>query len=160
MPSKLAVNTVLFPRQTHNRQFRLGLNWYSRGLVVAGVLILSVSIALWSSERVLIATLGLIFGAALLGTFLNWPPVGLLALVATSLVVPIEISTGTYTTLNPAVLLLLVLTLLWILGLLARKGVKYSVPERSLVALFGFLVVAALSFGAGQLGWIDPHRRH
>lgn len=121
---------------------------FYRLLIVGSVLIASAYLGPRASERYL-ALLG---GAGMVVVFLRRPPLGLAALIATSLVVPFAIGTGTQTSLNATVLLLPILIGLWLLEMVRRKELRLHRlrPIPPLLALCG---VAVLAFAAGNLPW-------
>jgi hypothetical protein len=119
--------------------------------VITGVLALSASIPSLLARAP--SGLLLVFpavGAAIL--FLRWPPLGLLALVAGSLLVPFSIGTGTRTSLNAAVLTLTLLLGLWAVRAL-RAGALWPVGSRPIAPLLAFGGVSVLAFIAGNRPW-------
>ncbi|MCA9932348.1 MAG: hypothetical protein KC415_00385 [Anaerolineales bacterium] len=92
-------------------------------------------------------------GAFLL--LLKWYQFGFLALVFAGLLVPFSIGTGTGTSLNPVVLLLPLLLVLWILdnGLKQKTIKAYAGKPIYLVA--ALCIVALLSLITGQLPWFQ-----
>jgi hypothetical protein len=120
-----------------------------RWLIGAGVLLASALLACRASQRWLLLLVG--GGAALI--FWRWPPAGLVALVAASLVVPFEVGTGTQTTLNAAVLLVALLLGLWLLDVVVRRRRAWLLPSRPVYALLALVGAAVLAFLAGQLPW-------
>ena len=85
---------------------------------------------------------------------LQWPILGLLALVPSALVVPVEISTGTEVMLNPATLLVPALLALWVLDMVRRREVRLA-PSRTTRPLALFLFAGLLSLLVGNVIW-DP----
>lgn len=79
---------------------------------------------------------------------------GLLALIALALVLPLPISTGSEVSLRPVALLVPALCLLVLMGLLLRK--KYVLPSSAVHLPLGlFLVAGLISLGIGNIIW-DP----
>ena len=88
-------------RLTANLQSRTWLRWLSALVVLS----LSAMLAYRGGRLGQLVLLGIpATGVALV--FLHWPPLGLAALIAASLLVPFSLSTGTQTGLNITVLLL------------------------------------------------------
>ena len=121
-------------------------------MIVAGVLLLSIAVALLNSERLPILIIGL-FGAGIITiALLREPAIGLAMLIVGSLVVPFEIQTGTSTSLNPPVMLLTALIGLWVLAMVLRRDIRL-LSSRPILPLLLFSGVAILSFGTGNLPW-------
>ena len=89
-------------------------------------------------------------GAALLAL----PVLGLPALVLASLVVPLEIGTGTDVKLNLAALLIPALAVVWLLDMARRRDVRIA-PSRANLPLLLFLAASLLSLLIGRVTW-DP----
>lgn len=89
--------------------------------------------------------------------FLRRPALGMMALVFAGLLVPFSIGTGTGTSLNPVVLLVPALTVLW----LAENGLRHHAirlrRHSSVYLLLVFMAVATLSYIVGLLPWFDIH---
>jgi len=119
-------------------------------LLVAGtVLLLSAYWAPRASQRQLILALGAVIALV----FLRWPPLGLMALIPASLIVPFAIGTGSNTSLHAGVLLLSLLTGLWVLEMIAHQRRVWLASSRPILPLLIFLVIAVLAFLGGQLPW-------
>ncbi|RME42932.1 MAG: O-antigen ligase domain-containing protein [Chloroflexi bacterium] len=125
-----------------------------RPLIVVGVLgasgLLAYHLSPGQAQRVLMLLLG--GGMALV--FLRWPPLGLVALIVASLVVPFAIGTGTQTALNVTVLLLPMLLTLWVFDMVARQRRIALLPSRPIRPLLALSLVAVLAFIAGNQPWI------
>jgi len=87
--------------------------------------------------------------------YLRWPAIGLPALIFAALLVPFSIGTGTGTTLNPVVLLVPVLTVLWLAGNALRYHAIRLHRHSSVYLLLVFIALATLSFLVGLLPWFD-----
>ncbi len=116
--------------------------------------------------------IGVLFGAVLLGqrasmrgllllvagagalVVLHMPQVGLLAVIAATLVVPLEISTGTEVRLNIATLLVPALYGFWVIERLRTKALGW-VPSSVNRCLILFLLAGLLSLLIGNVTW-DP----
>jgi hypothetical protein len=99
--------------------------------------------------------LGLLLAAGAALIFLMRPAIGLMALIVGSLVIPLEIQTGTQTTINVSVVLVALLTGLWLLGTLASKRRILYANRRIMYALLLFILMPVLSFAVGQLPWFS-----
>ncbi|MCB9139519.1 MAG: O-antigen ligase family protein [Caldilineaceae bacterium] len=85
---------------------------------------------------------------------LNRPVWGLVILVLSTLILPIEFGTGTEVKLNPASLLIPVLLAIWVLDMLGRSQLRLaSSPANRPLALF--LTASLLSLIIGRATW-DP----
>ncbi|MBN2394320.1 MAG: O-antigen ligase family protein [Anaerolineae bacterium] len=118
--------------------------------VVAMVLLGSVILGLRASFLWLLV-LGAGAGALVL---LNWPSIGLFALVVAALVGRVEISTGTAVVVNPVTLLVPAMLALWALDMV-RKREWHIVPSRANLPLFLYLLAGLLSLLVGNALW-DP----
>lgn len=131
---------------------------WSLALLVFAILVLSFGLPYRASQgqlRLILAlTIGL--GAAIL--FFRWSPVGLAVLVIASLIVPLEIGTGTNTSINVSMLMLFGLAALWLLGAISRRRVLLPVSS-AIRPLALFVGVAFLAFGVGQLPWFSFAQR-
>jgi len=81
------------------------------------------------------------------------PQLGLLALIAGSLVVPFKIGTGTGTSINSAVLLVGVLSGLWLFRMIAHDRQITIVRSRPILPVIVLVISAFVSFAIGQLPW-------
>ncbi len=97
-----------------------------------------------------VAPLGAAVGLALL----RQPRLGLLALIALALAVPVRLGTGTDVQLNLAALVVLTLFGVWVLGAVLRSRVAMP-PSPVNLPWFLFLLAGLLSLGIGIVTW-DP----
>ena len=128
---------------------RIGL----RVAAIAGVLVASGGVAFGQTEKRLAMALGLILLVGVVLIVLRSPPLGLAGLFIASMLVPLEVGTGTGTSLNPTVLLIPLLTLLWLLRLIGERRDVRRTHAPVVVPLLLFVGVTVLSFGVGQLRW-------
>lgn len=82
------------------------------------------------------------------------PRLGLLALVAAALVVPLEFGTGTEVSLNLATLLIPTLSGIWLLDAVRRRDLRLA-RSRTTAPLFLFLLAGLISLLIGNVLW-DP----
>ncbi len=88
------------------------------------------------------------------GLLLKEPRLGLLGVIATALIFPLEIGTGTEVTLSSATLLIPSLFGLWLLGNMQRREWRWN-PSRVHRPLLFFLLAGLLSLIIGNGTW-DP----
>lgn len=120
-----------------------------RPAIVIGELLLIAALGWMASQRQLTLVLFLPFGVGLVWTFLRWPALGLIVASLAGMVVPFLGPSG----LNATMILVALLLGLWLLEMLVHEGQIQLARSRTLWALLSFLVVAAISFGVGQLPW-------
>ncbi|MEZ4618572.1 MAG: O-antigen ligase family protein [Caldilineaceae bacterium] len=118
-------------------------------LIAIGVILVSIAFPLGASPRLVMLLVGAIFAGATIVILGQWPQLGLLALVITSLTVPAPPLPGG---LNAAVLLLALLVGLWLLDLLSRRHIRL-VSSRTVPPLLAFAAVSVTSFIVGQRNW-------
>jgi len=119
-------------------------------LVIVGVLLLSLALPLVMPPRFWPLLIGLPLAVGAILALMRWPPLGLVALLVTILVLPSPYLPGGF---NLAVLLLALLVGLWLLhAILEQRGTRL-VPSRTVKPLLGLVLVAVLAFGIGQLPW-------
>jgi O-antigen ligase len=119
-------------------------------LVIAGILLLSLGLPLVAPVRFWPFLIVLPVAVGVVLAFMRWPPLGLVALIVTSLLIPSPTLPGG---LNLAVLLLALLVGLWLLHTVLEKRGNRLVPSRTVKPLLGLALVAVLAFGIGQLPW-------
>lgn len=122
-----------------------------RPLLVVGELLLIAALAFVASQRQLMLVLILPLGVGVVLAFLRWPSLGLVVASVAGLIVPYLGPSG----LNVTMVLIAMLLGLWLLDMLVSKRPLQIVPSRTVLPLLVFLVVAALSFGVGQLSWLN-----
>jgi len=84
---------------------------------------------------------------------LRWPPLGLVGVVIAGMAVRYEISTGTATRINSAILVLVLVAGLWIFTFIVERRQRIEVRSRTLLPLIAFSAGAVISFAVGQLPW-------
>lgn len=83
----------------------------------------------------------------------NRPTMGILLLIPACLVAPLEIGTGTNTTIHAGLVLVILLLGLWLLDAVVRRE-GLSLPRSGpTLALLLFVCVAVMAFVGGQLPW-------
>lgn len=139
-----------------NRHYWLNelLNWlddhpllWQRGLIIPGVLLLVAGLAyklpLEYYKFVILAP----FGVVGLWVVMRWPPVRLLVLIFSSMVVPLYLRMGFTVT------VILGLTGLWVADMVIRERQIHLPNSRTVPPLIGFLAIVIVSFVVGQLPW-------
>lgn len=82
-------------------------------------------------------------------------PLTPLLIIVAAIAVPFTISTGTGTSLNAAILLLMGLSGLWFLGLLVKQARFPAIETRLLAPALLLVVAVVISFFIGQLRWFQ-----
>ncbi|MCB0012150.1 MAG: O-antigen ligase family protein [Anaerolineales bacterium] len=121
-------------------------------LLTAGIALAVLALAFLLGQRASALWLGLLVAALGALVLLIRPALGLLALVAAALLLPLEFSTGTEVKLNPAALLIPALVLLWLLDSVRRRRI-HVVASRLNLPLALFLGAGLLSLVIGQATW-------
>jgi O-Antigen ligase len=78
------------------------------------------------------------------------PPVGLIAILVASTLLPFSIGTGTQTSLHLGILLIPPLTAVWVANMLRQRSFHLA-PSRTTLPLLGFALVATLALINGNL---------
>src|SRR5919106_4650024 len=120
-----------------------------RPLLVISQLLLIAALAFMASQRELTLVLFLPLGVGLVLSFLRWPSLGLIVASVAGLIVPFLGPSG----LNATMVLVALLLGLWLLDMMVHRHQIHLAPSRTVWPLLSFLVVAAISFGIGQLPW-------
>lgn len=119
--------------------------------LVAAVLVASIVAGLRPTP-LLLAPLALWLGLVL-STRLQ--PLTPLLIIVAAIAVPFSIGTGTGTSLNAAILLLMGLSGLWFLGLFVKQTRFPAIETRVLAPALLLIVAAVISFFIGQLSWFQ-----
>lgn len=99
------------------------------------------------------AAAGLVLGLIGLQALIRWPGVGFPLIVVCSLLVPFGIGTGTHTSINASLLMVVLLIGLWVLDMIVNQQKITILASRPLLPLFLFMISTLISFGFGQLLW-------
>jgi len=139
--------------RVYTRRFRFnliqGVPHWMRSVLLIGLLLLNAALAFMASQRRLTWALYLFIGAAVVLTFLRWPPLGLIIAAMAGAVIPFLGPSG----LNITILLVAFLLGLWLLDMVVRQRPIRIAASRTVWPLLFFLVIALFSFGMGQLSW-------
>ncbi|GIK57620.1 MAG: hypothetical protein BroJett015_32830 [Chloroflexota bacterium] len=124
--------------------------WVQRVVIVTAVLLFSLTLPFVLSRTLLMLVIGLILGLTAVLILLYRPQLGLLLLVAASLVLPSPDLPGG---LNLTVLFLLLLIGLWFLEMFVVQRNIWVVRSRPVKPLLALLLVVLISLLFGQLPW-------
>lgn len=120
-----------------------------RWIIIVIVLSFSALLAVRTSEYYLAG----IVGVAGLVILIRYPRLGLLALLISSMVVPIAIGTSSQTPITPTIILIPALLGLWLLNMMVRKHRVQLVPSRTNLPLLALGLSATISLAAAGLPW-------
>jgi hypothetical protein len=123
-------------------------------LLTAAIALAVLALAFLLGQRASMLWLGLIAAAMAAAVLLARPALGLFALVAAALALPLEIGTGTDVRLNPVTLLVPAMATLWVLDMVRRRDVRFVASPVNLPLLL-FLAANLLSLLIGRATW-DP----
>lgn len=98
----------------------------------------------------IVAIPAVLFGAYVL---LRWMALGFIILMVVNMIVPFEIGTGSGTSLNATILLIMAMTGLWIFDMINNQRRIWLLKSRPILPLLLMVLVATLSFIGGQLPW-------
>jgi O-antigen ligase len=118
--------------------------------IIAGVLLLSAAFPVLVPSSRLVFFLVLLPAVGALIAFVHWPPLGIVVLIITALIIPSPELPGGF---NLAVLLLVLLIGLWLLGMILGQREIRSAPSRTVWPLLALIAATILAFGVGQLPW-------
>jgi hypothetical protein len=121
-----------------------------RPLLVISELLLIAVLGFMASQRQLALVLFLPLGIGMVLSFLRWPALGLIVASVAGLIVPYLGPSG----LNASMIMVALLLGLWLLDMMVHRHEIQLAPSRTILPLLSFLVVAAISFGVGQLPWL------
>lgn len=122
-----------------------------RPLIVISELLLIAVLAFMATQRQMILVMVIPLGIGMVLAFLRWPSLGLIAAAAGGLVISYLGPSG----LNVTMILVALLLGLWLLDMMTRQLQIQLAPSRTIWPLLALLVVAAISFGWGQLPWLS-----
>jgi O-antigen ligase len=145
--------------QTFQRWRRRHPGLLTQAGIVAGVLVVTLALAIRLTPVQGLAVIALFVMAAGAWVVLRQPGWGLIALIPASLLVSFSIGTGTESNINMPMLLLIGLFGLMLLDRLVIQRRLALPPSRTLVPLALLLTFAVLAFIVGQLPWF-PLAQH
>ena len=142
-----------------DRSRDVAAEWFSKSatkwVVVVAVLLLSALLAYRAPGGrtvYLLIALGPALLVALL--ILRRLALGVLLVVVGGLLIPLNIGTGTGTTINPVIILVPVVTGLWVLNMAMRRDTRRLGDYRIVSLLLVFNAVVFLAFIVGRLPWL------
>jgi hypothetical protein len=120
----------------------------ARAILVVGALGGAAWLGPRASDRLALAVVGTILALVLL----RWPVLGVPGLLLVGALIPLEISTGTESKINVAIIGVGVLTGLWVFSMVASRAIRLrsSAPNAPWLAL---IAIAGISILAGQAFW-------
>lgn len=126
-----------------------------RPLIVICELLLIAALAFMATQRQMMLAMVIPLGIGMVLAFLRWPPLGLIAAAVGGLVFTYLGPSG----LNVTMILVALLLGLWLLDMMTRQHQIQLAASSTIWPLLSLLVVAAISFGWGQLPWLSfaPH---
>lgn len=122
-----------------------------RPLLVISELLLIAALAFIASQRQLTLIVFLPLGVGLVLSIVRWPSLGLIVASLAGLVVPFSGPSG----LNVTMILVGLLLGLWLLDMVVRQRQIQLAPSHTVWPLLSLILVAAISFGVGQLPWLS-----
>ena len=137
------------PIRSLYQKFERNQQLWLRALAVISVLGASVIVGREPSMLYLLPFIGLL-GVSILSRV---PAIGLLGIIVAAMVVPLSIGTGTGSSINAPMLVLVGMVGLWILDMVARQRQISLANSRTLAPLAALCAVAILAFFNGQLPW-------
>jgi O-antigen ligase len=133
-----------------------------RWLIPALVLLLAPAIGYGASPNngrlLLLGLLGLSGAFVLVQMLLRWPGLGFVLLIPANMLVPFTIGTGTQTSVNATILLILLLLGLWLYELWQRGEGLRLYRSATIPPLALLIVVTILALLAGQLPWLQTEQ--
>lgn len=126
-----------------------------RWAIILGVLFYSALVipkAIDHSRNYLIL-LGLVPALIGLLVLMRWPDLGLLAIIISGLVVPFSIGTGTQSSINLPIILVVMLLGLWIFQMIATREAGIDRVSRPFWPAIAIIVSTLISLGFGQFHW-------
>ncbi len=143
---------------THNPQHWFVQNiWWLRWPIFLLVLMVvaGVSFVVNGRSALLLLLLLIALPAALFGayTLLRWMALGLILLPIANMLVPFSIGTGSGTSINATILLIVGLTGLWLFDMINNQHRIWLHKSRPILPLLLMLLFATIAFLVGQLSW-------
>ena len=132
-----------------------------RILVVCGVLVVSTMLAYYvpflveTNSRLLLFIIIGLSGLIGISIFIRVPPLGLIVLLISDLVLSFSLSTGSQTSLSVPILLIPVLTGIGVLTWLTYKHPLHIFDSRTTWPIFSLIVIVLLAVINGLLPWFD-----
>ncbi|MFO7680704.1 MAG: hypothetical protein R6X34_11685 [Chloroflexota bacterium] len=155
--SRLELHFQILTDQLYGKVVELlQLRWVQRFALITAVALLSIALPAVIPQSRLILLIGLAPAVAAVLIFMRWPPVGILLLIAASLILPSPNLPGGF---NLSILLLLLLIGLWFMNMVIGRRNIWLVSSRPVKSLLILLLVVFISFLFGQLRWfwqVDP----
>ena len=105
-----------------------------------------------------ILVLGAILSILLPAFFIKNPNIGITVFIPASLLIPFSLGTGTESSINVSMMLVVLLVGVYFIDFFVLKRRKLETPQPTVIVLFLFMAYAVFCFGFGQIRWypIDP----
>jgi hypothetical protein len=124
-----------------------------QGLIIFGVILFSAIFSQILPKEYLMVPILLILALGGLIIIMRFPPIGVIALIVSGLLIPFEIGTNTQTSINVVILLLPLLITVWFVDMMVRQRKISFVASQQMLPLIGFAIICLISFGIGQIPW-------
>lgn len=148
-----AQNNRKFALSSVIQQIRQEPHKLTQLIVICGVFLLSILLVQILPQTYLLALMAVIIGLGAMIVYLQYLPLGIVVLLIAATFVPFEIGTNTGTSINLAVVLIIVFLGIWIVDMVVRQRKLQFVTSRPILPLLVFGIVVIISFGVGQLKW-------
>jgi O-antigen ligase len=124
--------------------------------VIIGVMLFSAVIvpkALSSQNRIYLVLVTLAPALVGLISLIRWPDIGILLIAVSGLLVPFSIGTGTQSSINLPIILVVMLTGLWIFQMIVMRDSGIAHLSRPFWPAIAIILSTLVSFGFGQFHW-------
>ncbi len=120
--------------------------------VIAAAILLSVALPLVVSPTIMALFIVLVIGVLAVFYLLKNPFPGFVLLIVGAIAIPFEVGTGTQSSINPAMIMIAMLTGLWLVDMIVQKKIEF-IRSRALIPPLALVISAIFSFLIGQLRW-------
>lgn len=104
------------------------------------------------NHKIPLILIGGVIALPVLGLLMKFPSIHFVIMIPVAMLIPFGLGTGTGTSLNGAVLIILMALGLWILGMMIKKEI-YLFQSRVVLPALLLALIAVISFLVGQLPW-------
>jgi hypothetical protein len=133
---------------------------YLQALIICIVFFISIILAYLVSRNsygintpLLVIALFLLIGPLLI--IIKNSALGVILLIPISLAIPFSIGTGSESSINSAIIMLVFLIGVWLLDLIFSKGNVRLIQSRVILSCVIFIISSLISFGFGQIPWFN-----
>lgn len=120
--------------------------------VIAVAILMSIAVPLLVSPTIMAVIIVLVVGVLGVIYLLKNPYPGFVLLIVGAIAIPFEIGTGTQSSINPAMMMIALLTGLWLFEMIVQKKIEF-IRSRVLIPPLALMISAIFSFLIGQLHW-------